>query len=111
MDLVLTDRMVGEWTVVGVKGEVDLSSAGQLRDHLSRLVNSGRTQLVADLTEVSFMDSSGLGALVSVLKGAKEKDGDLALICPEGSVLKIFAITGLDNVFRVFADEGVLADA
>jgi anti-sigma B factor antagonist len=57
------------------------------------------------------MDSSGLGALVSVLKGAKEKGGDLGLICPEGSVLKVFAITGLDNVFRVFPDESALADA
>jgi anti-sigma B factor antagonist len=74
-------------------------------------VDDGRTRLIVNLTEVGFMDSSGLGVLVGGLKRLTERGGKLVLACPEGSPLKVLTITGLDKVFPIHAsvDEALRA--
>lgn len=58
-------------------------------------------RLVVDLEDVGFLDSSGLSALVSSMKGMEEVDGKLALVCQQDPVLKVFTVTGLDRVFEI----------
>ncbi|HEV8682206.1 MAG TPA: STAS domain-containing protein [Actinomycetota bacterium] len=112
MDLSLGSRTEGGWTVVDVKGEVDLFTAPKLREHIVGLVEDDERRIIVNLEDVEFMDSTGLGVLVGALKRLKEKDGHLALVCPQGSVLRVLTVTGLNKVFAIYAsvEEATTAD-
>jgi anti-sigma B factor antagonist len=102
MDLGLAiDDSRPPYTVLVVKGEVDVYSAPRLREMLVEMVTEGRRQIVADLEGVDFLDSTGLGVLVGGLKRLRSNDGDLRLVCTQPRILKIFEITGLTTVFRI----------
>lgn len=105
LDLVERDG----WAVLAVSGEVDVATAPRLRERLIELVNSGRHRIVVDLSGVEFLDSTGLGVLVGALKRVRTHDGELALVCAEPRILKVFEITGLTKVFTMFGsvDEAV----
>ena len=112
MDLILATREVDGTTIVSVGGEVDVYTAPKLRDKISELVGEGRYHLVVDMEAVEFLDSTGLGVLVGALKRVRTHDGELALVCTEPRILKVFDITGLTKVFRMHrsVDEAVAAD-
>ena len=101
MDLTLNTRIEGERTVLAVSGEVDVYTAPALRDRIADLLDGGQQQLIIDLGGVEFLDSTGLGVLVAGLNRAREVGGSLSLVCPQERVLKLFRITGLDEVFTV----------
>ncbi|MCU1356467.1 MAG: anti-sigma factor antagonist [Acidimicrobiales bacterium] len=84
-----------------VGGEIDVATAPRLREQLIALVNDQRYQIVVDLEAVDFIDSTGLGVLIGALKRVRTHDGDLALVCTEPRILKVFEITGLLSVFAV----------
>ncbi|GAB4281297.1 MAG: anti-sigma factor antagonist BldG [Coriobacteriia bacterium] len=90
--------------VVKVAGEIDVYTSPRLREHLVKTIDGGCFHVVVDLSGVGFMDSSGLGALVSALRRIKEKDGTIRLASPREPVMKVLSITGLDKVFPVFDD-------
>jgi anti-sigma B factor antagonist len=102
IDLVLEPRIESGWGVLEVKGEVDLYTSPQLKEKVTEMIEQGNSRLVIELTGVGFMDSSGLGVLVTALKRARERDGSLSLVCTEGSVHKVLTITGLDRVFPIY---------
>jgi anti-sigma B factor antagonist len=90
------------YTVLAVKGEVDVYTAPRLREKLVELVSQGRHRIVVDLEGVEFLDSTGLGVLVGGLKRLRSNDGDLGLVCTQSRILKVFEITGLTKVFSIF---------
>jgi anti-anti-sigma factor len=71
------------YTVLAVKGEVDVYTAPRLREKLVELVSQGKHQIVVDLEGVDFLDSTGLGVLVGGLKRLRSHDGDLTLVPSE----------------------------
>jgi anti-sigma B factor antagonist len=83
-----------------VEGEIDVYSAPTLRDGLTELLQDGAS-VVVDLTEVGFLDSTGLGALVAARKVAADSGAQLPLVCTRERILKLFTITGLDGVFTI----------
>lgn len=95
-------------TVLGVAGEVDVHSGPVLRARIARLLDSGRHRLVVDLGDVNFLDSTGLAALVAGLNRARELGGSLTLACPQERLVRRLRLTGLDEVFVVYA---TVADA
>jgi len=99
VELTVSERE-GE-TVLSASGELDVNTAPELREHLSRLINGGARQITVDLAEVSFVDSTALSVLVSALKRLRQADGDLALASPNPSVRRVFEITGLTRLFTV----------
>ena len=99
IDLTVRSSVVGGWTVLSVEGEVDLYTAPAVRDAALAAIESGVDHLVLDLTAVPFMDSSGLGVLVTVLKEAREMGGTLRLINPQESIARLLRITGMADVF------------
>ncbi|MBX3285094.1 MAG: STAS domain-containing protein [Actinobacteria bacterium] len=101
MDLRLELSEQGGWSVLLVGGEVDVATAPRLREQLIKLVNDQRFQIVVDLGGVDFIDSTGLGVLIGALKRVRTQGGELALVCTERRILKVFEITGLDRVFRI----------
>ncbi|HSO95120.1 MAG TPA: STAS domain-containing protein [Acidimicrobiia bacterium] len=92
----------GTW-ILAVTGEIDVATSPELRRELHQLADREPTQLVLDLEGVSFIDSSGLGVLVGVLKRLREEDrGDILVL--EGlqePVRKVFDITGLTELFTI----------
>lgn len=93
--------------VVEVVGEVDASTAYILRDALTEAIAEGATHVIADLTGVTFMDSSGLGVLVGRLKEIRARGGSLHVAAGHERVLRVFEVTRLDTVFPMHssADE------
>lgn len=100
-NLLLQSEERGDWTVVEVRGEVDLYTAPRLKERLVELIGGGRVRLAVDLDGVEFLDSTGLGILIGALKRCREADGVLALVAPRDPVLKVLGITGLDRVFPI----------
>lgn len=111
VDLALESRNENGWAVLQVRGEVDLYTSPQLRDGITELLDQGANRIVIDLSGIEFMDSTGLGVLVVGLKRAKERNGEFALVCREGSVQKILSITGLDRVFSIHGSVAELTRA
>ena len=88
------------WIVV-VKGEVDIATSPELRRQLERLTDDDEP-IVVDVTEMSFIDSSGLGVLVEVLKHRREAGaGAVALRGMQEPVRRVFEITGLTDLFEL----------
>jgi anti-sigma B factor antagonist len=95
---------IAGWTVVNVFGEVDVATAPDLRGLLIRLVGEGKTRLVLDLEGVDFLDSTGLGTIISVLKRARTHGGDLRLVATQARITRLFEITGLDRAVPLLPD-------
>ncbi|HEV3475391.1 MAG TPA: STAS domain-containing protein [Actinomycetota bacterium] len=91
----------GSWTVVDVKGEIDLDTAPQLKAVLGDAIKGGAINIAVNLEGVEFLDSSGLGVLIGSLKRCKEAGGMLALVSPRRPIRKVLSITGLDKVIPI----------
>ena len=111
MELSVTTSRQDDVTIVSVAGEVDVYTAAQLRSALDEEVAAEHVQLVVDLDEVTFLDSTGLGVLVGRLKLVRNQSGWLRLVCSNERILRVFRITGLDKVFGIHAsvDEALAA--
>ena len=90
---------ISDCAVLQVTGEVDVYTAPMLRERIRELAARGAVHLIADLTQVDFLDSTGLGALVGGLKRLREDGGSLALVITTPRILRIFQITGLTKAF------------
>jgi len=91
----------GDCAVLRITGEIDVSTAPELRQQIINLADNGTLHIVADLRDVDFLDSTGLGALVGSLKRLRPRQGSLRLVTSGGRVLKLFEITGLSRTFAV----------
>ena len=103
MTLEVTTEVRDGVTLVVLGGELDIYTVASFRADLER-VDPAAAPLVIDLTEVTLLDSSGLGALVSLLNRARAGAGQLGLICPHRRLRRVFEITGLRRAF-VFGDD------
>ncbi|MGH3307714.1 MAG: STAS domain-containing protein [Nocardioides sp.] len=88
-------------TIVWVRGEIDLATAPGLMRELSVAVGADNCRVIVDLTHVTFMDSTGLNALVSARRRADAGNGEVRLVGASGMVRKVLRITGLERVFPV----------
>ena len=92
----------GTTTLLVLRGELDIATSPQLRDELVRVIGDGR-RIVVDLEGLGFIDSVGLGILVSGLKRARSDGGDLELVCANRIILQPLELTGLDQTFTLHA--------
>jgi len=86
-----------------VAGEIDIATADILRSALERARESGRRDIWVDLSDVTFMDSSGLNALVRADHDFAGHNGRLTVICPTGPVRRTLELTGLVGELNVQA--------
>jgi anti-sigma B factor antagonist len=86
--------------VVVPRGRLTMASARQMRELLAELVAGGSSRIVVDMGETTFLDSSGLGALIAGLKSARQAGGDLRVARPTTAVMTVFELTNLDKVLR-----------
>lgn len=111
VDLSVSSSEQGGVTVVHVGGEIDVYTAPLLREALDKQVAAGRTDLVVDLENVTFMDSTGLGVLVGRLKLVRGQNGSLRIVSAQDRILKVFKITGLDKVFHIYDSVSAATEA
>ena len=87
--------------VVWAAGEIDVSTAPRLREQLTSLpIDADR--VVVDLSDVTFLDSTGLGVLVASWKRCQESDASLDLVVARPRIMKVLEVTGLNAVFTIF---------
>ena len=103
MELSLSTRESDGNLIVDVVGEIDVYTSPKLRERLVGLVNDGAKSIVVNLEEVEFIDSTGLGVLVGVLKRIRARGGSLSLVCQREGLLRVFTITGLEKVFAIYS--------
>ena len=102
MEFCITSRELDRQTsLIAVEGELDLSTAPRLKWLLLDSLHEGRDQLIVDLTDTTFMDSTALGVLVAVHRKL-EAPGRMAIACSRENVLKIFELSGMDAAFSIF---------
>ncbi len=89
-------------SVVRADGELDVSTAPQLRQTITTALDESDNRVIVDLTAVTFMDSTTLGVLIGAHNRVRETGGVLGLVCPDDKVRRVFRITGLDKVFTLY---------
>ena len=101
----------GAAIVYRLRGSLDLATAPSLRAALVEAANEGKHDIVVDLTELEFLDSTGLGALIGAHRRAMENGGRVRLIVREGPISRLLNITGLMRIFAVYSTlDGALND-
>lgn len=99
----ITTEKHSDKTLVRIQEErIDAHNSSNLKDYILRLLDSGDIRLVVDLGEVRFIDSSGLGALLSGFKNAGLRQGSLTLVGLQPRVQSMFELTRLHRVFEIY---------
>ena len=103
MNLRLATSEQGGAMVLSAHGEIDVATAPLLRQEIVEIASAGSGPLVIDLEGVDFLDSTGLGVIVSGLKRFRTLGGDVLLVSTRPGILRVFEITGLTQVFAIHA--------
>ena len=99
------------WTVLTVGGDLDVVGAPDLRQAVVTAVADGSRLLALDLSELDFVDSFGIGAVVGALKRLRQRGGDLALVCPSARIRRVFEICDLDRILALHESIAAVAEA
>jgi anti-sigma B factor antagonist len=106
MDLRATIRDAGPVTVVDIGGRITLGEGSALlRKTVRELLDDKRTKILLNLADVNYIDSSGIGELVSAFTAVKKTEGDLKLLHLTKKVHDLLQLTKLFTVFEVYSDE------
>jgi anti-sigma B factor antagonist len=103
IDFGLVDEPVDDSThVVSLRGEIDALTAPKLGSRLFGLAEEGAKGVVIDLSEVTFMDSTGIGVLLNALRHMTVRSCSMVLVCPTERILRPFQVTGLTGHLTIF---------
>jgi anti-sigma B factor antagonist len=100
----VTRQTVGRRAVLSVSGEIDIGSVPVLADAVAGALAEGVAELWIDLSHTDFMDSAGLHLLLDTLDQLNKLNRRLAIICPGGSVRRLFDVAGLSGRLPLYAD-------
>ncbi len=101
----ITTRENGNICIFNLEGRLDLASGTALKDRVKHMFNENKNSIHLNLEKVEFINSSGLGALVSLMKEARIRKGRLTLSNLASYVQEIFEITQLSHIFELFPTE------
>jgi len=106
--LYATNREVGSITLVDLSGRIALGEGSALlRKTIRDLLDGGRTKIILNLGDVNYIDSSGIGELVSGFTAVRSREGELKLLHLTKKVHDLLKITKLFTVFDVYSDETI----
>lgn len=108
----MTERRAGDVTVLDLGGRLVLEDGvDELRDRITALTEEGRLKLVVDMADLTYVDSCGIGTLISKLVTLRRRGGDLRLlnVTPRGRHL--LEITRLEKVFQVYTSENAAIES
>jgi anti-anti-sigma factor len=103
--LTITVESVDDLPVIRAEGELDLSTVPEMRPVVTQVTERQPRAIVFDFRGISYMDSSGLGILVSAKKRLGLYRGEVIVITQQSSVLKALSLSGLDQILRIYPTE------
>ena len=101
----ISSRAKGEVYILDISGEIDLYNAPEIKDIVNKLIEQKKYNVIINLKEVTYIDSSGIGALISSLSNLKKYQGGLKIINVFASVKKVFELTKLTSFFEIYDSE------
>ena len=101
IDINLKNDIDTDFWEVSVAGELDVSTADEFKEYLHKLIDKGIRNIILDLESLDYIDSTGLGVMIGVLKRIKIENKEIYIKSPKDNVKKIFSITGLDKIFKM----------
>lgn len=102
MEIIVDTKIEDRIGIVEVHGEIDTYTSPKIREEINDLIEKGCNNLIVDLTDVRYMDSTGLGVLIGALKRVKEKGGCINIATTDFLILRAFKVTGLKRIFGIF---------
>lgn len=90
-----------KFLLIEVKGDLDIYSEDEFRSFIEKEIEGADKDMVIDIKDLDYLDSTGLGLFMKVYKIAKEKDKTVSIINPKENILKLFKITDLTDVFNM----------
>ncbi len=97
--------------ILDVDGDIDLYSASDLRDSVFEQIDMGKTKVIINLENVTYIDSSGIGTLITSLSKIKKINGKMCIINVYDSVKKVFELTKLTTFFKMYSSESEALEA
>jgi len=91
------EQTLGQW-LVKIIGEVDISNATQLKDELEKDYKEHETDIIVDISDMHYIDSSGLGVIIGVYGNIRGAGHRIVLVSPRDNVKKLLRVTSLDTV-------------
>ena len=96
---------------VAIRGEVDIAHGPELSEALDAAIRASDGAFVVDLTDVEFLDSTGLNALMRARALLGQTERDLAVVCPPGTVRRLFEVAGVEDLLVLFGSREEAAAA
>jgi len=103
-------REQGQASVVSLPAQLVMAVAPTVRSALAQLVDDGKANLVLDMRNIDYVDSSGLSVLISILKAAQLRGGEVVLLDPGPDVRALIELTRLHQVFEIYTDEAAAVE-
>ncbi|HOJ27436.1 MAG: STAS domain-containing protein [Spirochaetes bacterium] len=101
----ITKRTKDDVVILDISGEIDLYNAPEIKDIINSLIEEKKFNVIINLEKVTYIDSSGIGALISSLSNLKKYQGGLKIINVFASVRKVFELTKLTSFFEIYDSE------
>ncbi|MDX9702008.1 MAG: STAS domain-containing protein [Candidatus Auribacterota bacterium] len=92
----------GDIVIFQIEGEIDLYNSPGLRQQLTSRINKGSKKILVDFSNVKYIDSSGLATLIEGLQKMNRQKGRMMLCCLNQSIMDIFEVARLDDVFNIY---------
>ncbi len=104
MDITIKE-LENDIVLISLDGEIDLYTASDLRDAIFEQIDSNKIKIIIDLENITYIDSSGIGTLITSLSKLKKINGNMSIIHVYDSVKKVFELTKLTTFFKIFGSE------
>ena len=101
----IKNREVEGVVILDIEGEIDLYNAPDIKEAIKNQIESDKKKVIINLKSVSYIDSSGIGALISSLSNLKKVGGGLKIIHVYDAVRKVFELTKLTSFFEIYDNE------
>ena len=105
----IREEKINDVEVLKLEGRLDASSAKDIKEKVELLTKENRVKLVIDMEGIDFIDSSGLGSLVSSLRSVNKLGGDIKISALKAQVRAIFELTRLHRIFGIYDDSNAAA--
>lgn len=90
---------------IKINGEIDIYTAGSFKESVENAIDDGNKQIILDLSELSYIDSTGIGVLIELRKEGAEKNSTIVLKKPRKNIMKLFTLTGINQIFTITEGE------
>lgn len=101
----------GTVTVIAVSGSIDALTSGDFMAAMQEEIGAGHTQLVADLSDLTYASSAGLRAILVALKESRQRGGDLRLAAVQKGVYRVLELSGFNSILKMYDDRQSAIDS